>query len=53
MAYASSGYSIPAVCVGVAVCAAAVYVLWGPDHLFRKKGKAAVLSGEGVCSVNS
>ena len=52
MASASSGYSVvPAVCVGIAACAAAIYVLWGPDYLFRKKGRAVVLSGEGVCSV--
>ncbi len=35
----SNNVIVSAACIGAAVCAG-VYVIWGPDHFFRKRGKS-------------
>lgn len=40
--------AVTAACVGAAVCAG-VYVIWGPDHFFRKKGIVMTTWGEYGC----
>lgn len=43
----SSAAIVSAACVGAALCT--VYVIWGPDHFFRKRGEFLSTSGDNDC----